>query len=109
MDELIKTCINGDLKKVKYLVSKGADIHAYHDSALRWAARNGHLEVVKYLVEHGADVHANNNDALRWAVWNGQQEVVLYLREVAGNEWRCYDCIVRATCLSLCEGWNKNG
>jgi len=35
-------------------------------------------------------------------------EVVNYLREVTGDKWKCYNCIVRATCLNLCKDWNKN-
>ncbi|NPB03405.1 MAG: hypothetical protein GXO39_03195 [Thermotogae bacterium] len=51
----------GDLKQMKYLVEKGADINAkdrlgrapLHEAALR-----GHLPVMKYLIEKGADVNA---------------------------------------------------
>jgi len=35
-------------------VSKGADIHAKNEAALRFTAYNGQLDVVKYLVEKGA-------------------------------------------------------
>jgi hypothetical protein len=40
-----------DLEITKELIKLGADIHAYDDSALRWAADSGHLEVVKFLEE----------------------------------------------------------
>ena len=39
----------GKLEVVKYLVSKGADIHAENDMALRWASRMDRLDVVNYL------------------------------------------------------------
>jgi hypothetical protein len=34
---------------VKYLVSKGADIHAEGDVAFTWAEQHGHTEVLTYL------------------------------------------------------------
>ena len=59
--------INGDLKKVKELVEKGANIHAIDDLAFRMTSENGHLEVVQYLVEKGANIHARDDRALIWA------------------------------------------
>ena len=46
---LIKAVESGNLETVKFLVEKGADVHADDDWALCWSASNGHLEVVKYL------------------------------------------------------------
>ncbi len=68
-----------NVKGVSMMLSKGADIHAGDDWALRWASGNGRLEVVKYLVEHGANIHALDDDALRWASLNGHLDVVRYL------------------------------
>ena len=98
----------GHLGVVKYLVEQGADIHAINNASLRLAANNSHLEVVNYLVEHGADVHVDNDYILRFVAKRGYLEMVNYLREVVGNKWKCYNCIVRITCLKLCEDWNKN-
>jgi ankyrin repeat protein len=70
---------NGRLEVVRYLIEKGADIHAKHESALDWAVRNGELEVVKLLVEKGADIHSRDENALRWAAGEGQLEVVEFL------------------------------
>ncbi len=39
----------GQLEIVKYQLSMGADVHAEHDFAIRYASTNGHLDVVKYL------------------------------------------------------------
>ena len=49
--------IYGNLMCIKYLVSVGADIHAWDDYSLRHSAWNGHLEVVKFLTSVGADIN----------------------------------------------------
>jgi len=69
----------GHLDVVKYLVSKGADVHSSEDFSLIWASNNGHLDVVKYLVSKGADIHAGNDTSIQWAAGNGHLEVVKYL------------------------------
>ena len=78
-DQLINAAEDGDLIAVKYLVSKGADIHAENDWASRLAAENEHLTVVKYLVSEGANIHTWNDYALRYAAENGHLPVVKYL------------------------------
>ena len=77
---------NGHLEVVKYLIDKGADVRAWSDYALRLAANNGHLEVVKYLIDKGADVRALNDYALRYAAFNGHLEVVKYLKSIIINK-----------------------
>ena len=71
---------NGHLEVVKFLVEKGANVHADDNYALGWASENGHLDVVKFLVEKGADVNADNNCALRWASKNGHLDMVNYIK-----------------------------
>ena len=66
----------GHLEIVKYLVNKGANIHAGDDYAVRVASRRGHLEIVKYLIKKGADIHARNEEALRDAVLDDKLETV---------------------------------
>ena len=56
-------CLAGASKKgylgmVNYLVSRGANVRAGRDHALRFASKEGHLGVVKYLVSKGADIRA---------------------------------------------------
>jgi ankyrin repeat protein len=78
---------NDYLDLVKYLISKGADIHADNDSALTCIALGGHLDIVKYLIEgpedwgtigapdhknrecpwNTTDIHSNNDDTLHYA------------------------------------------
>jgi len=77
---------NGHLEVVKYLVSLDADIHVYNDEALRLSAYYGHLEVVKYLISIGADIHANNDGALRYSAYYGHIEVIKYLVSVGANK-----------------------
>ena len=71
------------------------------------ACENGDLTKIKYLVENGANIHACYDDALRFAAHNGNLEVVNYLRKVAGTKWKCFECVVRAACLNICEGLNN--
>ena len=52
------------LETVKYLVSIGADIHAYNDFAVKYAYLNNHLKTIKYLISIGADIHAENYYAI---------------------------------------------
>ena len=47
--KLIEASRTGNLDLIKDLISKGADIHAQDDEALRWASKHGHLEIVNYL------------------------------------------------------------
>jgi len=75
----------GHLEVVKYLVGVGADIHADEDFALGWSAENGHLKVVKYLISVGANIHANDDGALRWSALDARLEVVKYLLSVGAN------------------------
>ena len=101
--DLITACVNGDLRKAKALHKRGAHIYAGTDYALRWAARIGHLDVVKYLVEQGADIHAWKDEALKWAAAEGRLDIVNFLREVAGPRYKCRRCLIKSTCLKLCE------
>ena len=71
-----------DLSKAatwKWMVSKGVDVTADDNWAVRWAIENGHLDAVKFMVSKGADVTANDNQAIRWASANGHLDVVKYL------------------------------
>ena len=49
----IKAVQNNQLDELKNLLSKGADIQANYDYALRYSAGNGHLEIVKFLLSQG--------------------------------------------------------
>lgn len=78
---------NGNLKIVKFLIGKGANIEAktvYGDTSLVRAAYKGHLPVVKYLVSKGADINAESNSGvtpLITAVGYGRLNIVKFLVE----------------------------
>jgi len=56
IDQLLSaSAANGLLDFVQFLVSKGANIHANNDDAIRVSAKHGHLEIVKFLMAKGAD------------------------------------------------------
>lgn len=77
---LIKTaCECGQLQIVKYLVSRGANIHTQCNYAINIASDGGHLELVKYLVSMGARIESKSDSALIWACINNQVEVAKYL------------------------------
>ena len=84
--ELLYTAAGeGELEIIKYLVSKGLDIHYENNYAFQEASEKGHLEIVKYLLEHGADIHADDDYALIFASVCGHLEVVKYLVEHRAN------------------------
>jgi len=70
---------------VKYLIEKGADIHADEDYALRSASKKGNLRIVKYLIKNGADINAKDDDALKNAVRNGNTKTSNYLIQSGAN------------------------
>ncbi len=45
---------------VKYLIRRGADIHASNDSALLVSVLRSRFPVIKYLIEQGADTDIVN-------------------------------------------------
>ena len=101
--DFLKACESGDLCKVKALHKLGADIRMHGEQPLRWTAELGHLDVIKYLVEQGADIYAGSDGALRWAACCGHLDVVNFLREVAGPRYKCHECLIKFTCLEVCE------
>ena len=107
-EKLVEACVNGDLPAVKKCVKQGANIHARNDWPLQCAACLGQLEIVKYLIEQGANIHVNHDAALRWPARNGNLQVVNVIRKAAGDEYKCHKCIIRSTCLKLCEDF-RNG
>ncbi len=58
-DETLCSAVQyGYLHMAKFLVARGADIHAGNDSALRLAALYGHLDIVQFVVDNDSALHA---------------------------------------------------
>ena len=58
-------CQNGDLERLKYLISKGGSLDVvdkYGRSCLHMACYGNHEDVIKYLLDEGVDVNATDND-----------------------------------------------
>lgn len=78
---LIQWCPSIEI--MKYLISKGADIHIGDDSPLLSACKNGKIEFVKILVNEGANIYINKNGKnvfITAAYENNHIEVVEYLK-----------------------------
>lgn len=78
-DALISAARSGDLSMLAFLDSVGGNIHAKNDQAFIEAAQRGHLEVVKYLVSRGVDIHTRNDLAFIDASKRNYVDVVMYL------------------------------
>jgi putative CocE/NonD family hydrolase len=75
---------DGDIERVKLLLSKGADINTKDEkenTPLHYAAETGKKGLVKLLVEAGADVNAGTLTPLSAAVGNDHTAVAEYLIE----------------------------
>ena len=73
------------IKRVKYLIKKGANPNAETNqkwTALMFAAHKGHLEILKTLLKHGARIDFQNNLGMSsnmYAAQNGHLEIVKLL------------------------------
>ncbi len=85
VEDLIDAAYKGDLKEVKVLLDKGANVNAKPNTgvtALMVASQNGHKDVVQLLLDKGAEVNAkdiNGLTALYSASQNGHKDVVQLL------------------------------
>jgi len=79
---LVKACKEGDLDKVRTLLSSGADINWNAGICQLHACGWGRLAVAQFLHENGADYLGENSGALCWAANEGHMEVVKWLVEL---------------------------
>ena len=70
---------------VQILVSAGANVRNYNDSALRGAVRAGNADVVRILLQNGANPHVYGNRPLKDAVELRHVAVVRVLLEFGAN------------------------
>ena len=81
-ESLIKFCIIGDLDIIKYLVEKGADIHAEDDGSIRhYGTHKKYFDILKYFVDKGVHFCATHDCAIARAAQSGHLEVVKYFVE----------------------------
>ncbi|XP_064389430.1 serine/threonine-protein phosphatase 6 regulatory ankyrin repeat subunit C-like [Halichondria panicea] len=81
-EKLLSTVNNGDVRKVKSLLARGADPNHPDCFPLHRACLFGYLEIVKALVEAGADPERKNKEGLspvHYAASNGHKELLVYL------------------------------
>jgi ankyrin repeat protein len=65
-DELISASKNGEVEKVKTMISKGADVNekdSYGSTAIIYAVKSGNCDCVNILIKSGADTNIRNIEA----------------------------------------------
>jgi ankyrin repeat protein len=84
---LITAAWEGDEKKVRDLIAKGADVREvdqYHGNALTFAAAGGHKAIAALLMDKGLKPHGGANlqdPPIYSAAWMGQMEMVRFMVE----------------------------
>ena len=82
-----------DISTLEKLLDQGAEIHAWSDRALRYAASEGYTEVVAFLLKRGASVNADSGISLLRAVEHGHTEIVRLLLEYKADVHAYNDCV----------------
>lgn len=83
----------GDLRSIKFLLRRGADIHTaatndFGETPLGVAAMKGHLDAIKLLVENGAafdPTDLNGQTPVYYAAVEGHADVVRYLLQLGAD------------------------
>lgn len=81
-ENLIIATMGNNSKKVKELISKGADVNVkdvFGNTLLHSAAQFGYYEIVEILLDNKADTNAkdeNNFTPVHYAIANGHKEIV---------------------------------
>ena len=86
---LLTAAFEGNLKNVKNLIEKGADVNVEKKdgkTALLLASGNSNgLQIIQYLIQNGAKINAQTKDGyspLMWAAYNGNIKIVKELLQV---------------------------
>ena len=99
-----RACSEGNLDVVEAGIRRDPKL-ASNEFGLTLAIINGRLKVLEYLIEArgGIDIAEIGNLPLRVAALNNHIDVLNYLREMAGDKWKCHECLIKSTCLELCS------
>lgn len=77
--KMVYFCSKGNLKVVKYLMSKGISIHCIYNKPLMEACRNGQLKMIQFIFSlkkfGGGTIH----DAYQQSIWGGHLNVVKFI------------------------------
>ncbi len=91
-EDLLKAAENGDLKRVRDLLAKGANINAWAGSeswpALCQAAWDGNAKLAQLLIDNGAEVNPGSEEGytpLMWAAWRCHLNVAKVLVAAGAN------------------------
>jgi ankyrin repeat protein len=83
VEHLHQAAADGEIERVKLLISEGADVNVKNDEGLtplHCAAREGHKEIVELLLAHDADVNIGDADynrtAAEFAMKSNHTEIV---------------------------------
>jgi ankyrin repeat protein len=86
VEHLHQAAADGEIERVKLLISEGADVNVKNDEGLtplHCAAREGHKEIVELLLAHGADVNIGdaeyNRTAAEFAMKSNHTDIVQLL------------------------------
>jgi hypothetical protein len=92
-NELLRAAADGDEKKIRELIKKGANVNAVNakkETALMLAAKSGNSAAVKALLDNKANHNASNLDdehALYYAIDSGDYDTVKILLEKGSNTY----------------------
>jgi hypothetical protein len=104
MNKFYIACANDNLDEAKRLVKKGLNLPLSRGWALHIAAKHKSFKIIDYLIEYQAHHKCTSYGwALKWAMENDYFETVMHLRKVIGDEWLCHTCLVRSTCMVICD------
>ena len=90
-DELSKACIFGDLEKIDFLLSNGANIHhknIFRNSPIILTSFTGFIEIIKLLILNGANIYDEDgygNSCISCACINGKVEIIKLLLSKGAN------------------------
>jgi len=93
-EQLHFAAAQGNLERVKALLTAGYPINAFDDALsrtpLHHAARENHAEVVRYLIDAGADVNAHEEEkigdtVLKHIAVNGSLEIIKILIDAGAD------------------------